>query len=75
MPRIILNLWRSGEGGVDDDKREINKNLLEITVYGHRRNAFGPFYLNESSPHWVGPLQFKTCQQKEKQLVPCGLME
>lgn len=31
MPRIILNLWRSGEGGVDDDKREINKNLLEIT--------------------------------------------
>ena len=51
------------------------KNLLEITVYGHRRNAFGPFYLNESSPHWVGPLQFKTCQQKEKQLVPCGLME
>ena len=51
------------------------KNTLEITVYGHRRNAFGPFYLNEASPHWVGPLQFKTCQQKEKQLVPCGLMK
>lgn len=54
---------------------KVGKNTLEITVYGHRRNAFGPFYLNEASPHWVGPLQFKTCQQKEKQLVPCGLMK
>lgn len=51
------------------------KNKVAITVYGHRRNAFGPFYLNEPSPHWVGPLQFKTCQQPEKQLVPFGLME
>lgn len=49
------------------------ENRLEITVYGHRRNAFGPFYLNEASPDWVGPLQFKTCQQPDKQLVPCGL--
>jgi len=49
------------------------ENRLEITVYGHRRNAFGPFYLDEPSPAWVGPLQFKTCLQNEKQLVPCGL--
>ena len=49
-------------------------NRLDITVYGHRRNAFGPFYLDEPSPAWVGPLQFKTCLQKEKQLVPCGLL-
>jgi hypothetical protein len=47
---------------------------IEITVYGHRRNAFGPFYLDEPSPAWVGPLQFKTCQQNCKQLIPCGLL-
>ena len=49
------------------------KNRIEITVYGHRRNAFGPFYLNEATPFWNGPLQFKTRQQPEKQLVPFGL--
>ena len=51
------------------------ENLLEITVYGHRRNAFGPFYMNEATPFWNGPLQFKTRQQTEKQLVPFGLLE
>lgn len=50
------------------------KNRIEITVYGHRRNAFGPFYLNEATPFWNGPLQFKTRQQPEKQLVPFGLL-
>ena len=51
------------------------ENTLSVTVYGHRRNALGPFYLNEVSPVWNGPLQFKTCQQEEKQLVPFGLLD
>ena len=49
-------------------------NEVCITVYGHRRNAFGPFYLNEASPSWVGPAQFKAYLQSERQLVPCGLL-
>ena len=50
-------------------------NRIAITVYGHRRNSFGPFYMNEATPFWNGPLQFKTRQQDTKQLVPCGLLE
>jgi hypothetical protein len=49
-------------------------NEVCITVYGHRRNAFGPFYLNEASPSWVGPAQFKAYLQNKRQLVPCGLL-
>jgi hypothetical protein len=49
-------------------------NRISITVYGHRRNSFGPFYMNEATPFWNGPLQFKTRQQDDKQLVPCGLL-
>ena len=51
------------------------ENQLSITVYGHRRNALGPFYMNEATPFWNGPLQFKTRQQSEKQLVPFGLLD
>ena len=51
------------------------ENSIEITVYGHRRNAMGPFYLEETTPVWNGPLQFKTCQQPDKRLVPFGLLD
>jgi hypothetical protein len=51
------------------------ENQLSITVYGHRRNALGPFYMDEVTPFWNGPLQFKTRQQSEKQLVPFGLLD
>ncbi|MBR7120989.1 MAG: hypothetical protein IKC94_01975 [Lentisphaeria bacterium] len=54
---------------------QCGKNTVSITVYGHRRNAFGPFYMNEATPFWNGPLQFKTRQQNAKQLVPAGLLE
>lgn len=50
------------------------ENELAITVYGHRRNAMGPFYLNDKWPAWTGPEQFKLYEIAEKQLVPCGLM-
>ena len=50
-------------------------NEIAITVFGHRRNAHGPFYLEETWPVWNGPLQFKSYLQPVRRLVPCGLME
>ena len=47
---------------------------LAITVYGHRRNALGPFYLNEKWPERTGPYQFKVYENPARQLVPCGLL-
>jgi len=47
---------------------------LAITVYGHRRNALGPFYLNEKWPERTGPYQFKVYENPNRQLVPCGLL-
>ena len=47
---------------------------VEITIYGHRRNMFGPFYL-KNPPVWTGPRQFRVHETTEKQLVPCGLTE
>ncbi len=50
-------------------------NVLEVKVVGHRRNAFGPFYLKTKTPDWVGPIELKTFDTEERQLVPCGLLE
>ena len=49
-------------------------NELQIIVYGHRRNAMGPFYLKESSPTWTDSLAIRTVEQKERNLVVCGLL-
>jgi len=51
---------------------ECGKNDLAVTVYGHRRNALGPFYL-AAKPYLVTPRSFRTYETAEKQLVPCGL--
>ena len=51
------------------------ENEIAITVFGHRRNAHGPFYLEETWPVWNGPLQFKSYLQPVRKLVPCGLLE
>ena len=50
-------------------------NEIAITVFGHRRNAHGPFYLEETWPIWNGPLQFKSYLQPVRRLVPCGVLE
>ena len=51
------------------------KHQITITVYGHRRNALGPFYLNEKWPVRTGPYQHKVYEHPERQLVPFGLLE
>lgn len=50
------------------------KHNIAVTVYGHRRNALGPFYLNEKWPERTGPYQFKVYEHPERQLVPAGLI-
>ena len=50
------------------------KHTLQVTVYGHRRNCFGPFYCQERSS-WVGPYEFSLTQLPEKSLVSLGLLK
>ena len=49
------------------------KHTLRITIYGNRRNAFGPFYCKQR-PSWVGPYEFTLTQRSEKDLVDLGLL-
>ena len=51
------------------------KHTLAVTVYGHRRNAMGPFYCATPWPPWTGADQFTASQSAKRQLVPCGLLE
>ena len=51
------------------------RHRVSITLYGHRRNALGPFYLNEKWPVRTGPYQHKVYEHPERQLVPFGILE
>lgn len=49
---------------------------IEVIVYGHRRNAFGPFYLpgGETTPGWCGPREMRSSAAfPARALVPFGL--
>ena len=48
-------------------------NMLEITVYGHRKNSFGPFYLREKQPFWNDSRAFRLVEKEQRNIVPCGL--
>ena len=65
----ILLPWPPYQTGISAGKHRV-----EITVYGHRRNALGPFYLNEKWPVRTGPYQHKVYEHPDRQLVPCGLL-
>ena len=34
---------------------EAGKHTVDITLYGHRRNSFGPVHLNNLKATWIGP--------------------
>ena len=51
-----------------------NNNELQFTVYGHRRNGFGPFYLHEKQPVWTDSRAFRMVEREERNLVPCGIL-
>jgi hypothetical protein len=36
------------------------KHTLEVTLYGHRRNGFGPVHLANLKETWIGPAAWRT---------------
>ena len=58
----------------DQTYLEAGKHILTVTVYGHRRNTFGPFYCQKRSC-WIGPYEFTVTELPEKEVVPLGLLE
>ena len=66
--------WPPFRAEIGGELKPDGDNELAITVYGHRRNAFGPFYLDETWPCWSGPLQLKQYMHSYRNLVPCGLL-
>lgn len=39
---------------------EPGKHTIDITLYGHRRNSFGPVHLNNLTATWIGPNAWRT---------------
>jgi hypothetical protein len=39
---------------------EAGKHVLNITLYGHRRNGFGPVHLANLKETWIGPTAWRT---------------
>lgn len=66
--------WPPYKADITAQLRRDGRDSVAIKVYGHRRNAFGPFYLKEKWPQWTGPAQFKMYDVTKRQLVPCGLI-
>ena len=48
---------------------------VKVKVFGHRRNAMGPFFTLDKWPSWTGPAQFQTYETTERGIVPCGILE
>lgn len=42
------------------DSVEAGKHTLHITLYGHRRNGFGPVHLANLKETWIGPQAWRT---------------
>lgn len=81
---ITLQINNSSEINCTFSTREIeiskflnfaSNNILQVTIYGHRRNAMGPFYLKESNPTWTDSKALRTLEQRERNLVPLGLLQ
>lgn len=73
-PETLLP-WPPYELDVTDLLRDA-RNVAKVTVYGHRRNACGPFYLKDRKwPNWTGPREMELDEVRERGLVPCGLLE
>ena len=39
---------------------EAGKHMLNITLYGHRRNSFGPVHLTDLKERWIGPVAWRS---------------
>ena len=72
----VFRPWPPYEAVFDDGLRRDGTDEIEIVVYGHRRNAFGPFYLpgGETTPGWCGPREMRSSAAfPARALVPFGL--
>lgn len=72
----VFRPWPPYEAVFDDGLRRDGTDEIEIIVYGHRRNAFGPFYLKggEVAPGWCGPPQLRSTEEfPRRALTPFGL--
>lgn len=63
------------EAVFDKELRRDGTDEFEVAVYGHRRNAFGPFYVRGGVkwPHWTGPGEMRDTAETTRALVPFGL--
>lgn len=51
---------------------------LGIEIIGHRRNSHGPLHLADTSPRFIGPIEFETTGRKwrdDYSVVPMGLIK
>ena len=39
---------------------EAGKHTVDITLYGHRRNGFGPIHMSDTKDTWIGPKAWRT---------------
>jgi hypothetical protein len=42
------------------DSVKAGKHVLHVTLYGHRRNGFGPVHLANLKETWIGPQAWRT---------------
>ena len=45
---------------VDLGQPEAGRHMLDLTLFGHRRNAFGPVHLADLQARWIGPGAWRT---------------
>ncbi|MBQ3810377.1 MAG: hypothetical protein II839_06110, partial [Kiritimatiellae bacterium] len=72
----VFRPWPPYEAVFDAGLRRDGTDEIEVIVYGHRRNAFGPFYLpgGETTPGWCGPREMRSSAAfPARALVPFGL--
>ncbi len=53
------------------------KHMVDITLYGHRRNSFGPLHLTDLNESWIGPDAWRSEGEKwsyEYMIVEEGIM-
>ena len=43
---------------------EAGKHTVDITLYGHRRNSFGPVHLTDLEERWIGPGAWRSENEK-----------
>ena len=45
---------------VDQGQPEAGRHMLDLTLFGHRRNGFGPVHLADLQARWIGPGAWRT---------------